>query len=282
MPNQNNFRSNINKSEPRFLASRLVRLPEEELLLEEIPASFGYDNEDVVEIHFYTVQENALLLSLTAPLNSGILKSHLVSYDDNTYKNYLQIDFTKLFVDKSIIFIPGEYRVVFNFFSDEIGSYDDRQLEIKTISPSRTEIAVGFPPITPPNEVLQQFQQDTIYEFTTPAFSKPDAVGIMEKIVTSGVRLNDSGEGMTTTNVLPNIQNPERTINALTNAELLTELQEKLDDFIPRLFETVRREIVTNDDIYLQKEDLITYLRYAISVKIGQLQNTMNRRVKIN
>lgn len=282
MPNQNNFRSDItNKKEPRYLASRLVRVPEEQILLEEIPASFGYDNEDTVEIHFYTVQENALLLSTTIPLNSGILKSHIVSYNDNTYKNYLEIDFTKLFLDKSLIFIPGEYNVVINFFSDEIGTYEDRQLEIQAISTSRTEVSVGFPATFPENQVLDEYQQNIIDEFATPSFSKVDSIGVMEKIITSGVKSVDDTEGMTASNVLPNVTNPERIFNALVNAEVFTEVQENLNDFIPKLFEVIRQEIIGNPDIYLQPDELIRHLRYAISIRIGNLQSSVSNRVRI-
>lgn len=282
MPNQDNFRTNLaDNREARFLASRMVRFPTENLLLEEIPASFGYDNQDLIEIHFYTAQDNVLLLSTTATLDSGILKSHIISYEDGTYKNYLEINFTKLFLDQSLVFIPGDYLVVFNFFSDEIGSYDDRQLEIKNISPSRTEVLIGFPQTIPENPALQQSQQKTIDEFATPALQKPDAIGAMEKVITSGVKLSDDAEGMTSTNVLANVGDPVRILTALENAEVLGELQELLTDFIPRLFEPVRKEIISTQDIYLQQVELIDYLRYAVSIKIARMQNSVNSKIRI-
>lgn len=282
MPNQDNFRSNLaDVTEPRFLASRMVRFPTENLLLEEIPASFGYDNEDTVEIHFYTAQDNVLLLSTTVALNSGILKSHIISYDDGTYKNYLEIDFTKLFLDQSLVFIPGDYLVVFNFFSDEIGSYRNRELEIKNISTSRTEVVVGFPPIEPENPSLQQSQQRILDEFAIPSLQKPDAIGAMEKIITSGVKLSSDAEGMTSTNVLANLGDPLRKLTALENAEVLGEIQELLNDFIPRLFDPVRKEIITTQDIYLQQVELIDYLRYAISIKIAKMQSSVNSKIRI-
>jgi hypothetical protein len=282
MPNQDNFRSNLaDVTEPRFLASRMVRFPTENLLLEEIPASFGYDNEDTVEIHFYTAQDNVLLLSTTVALNSGILKSHIISYDDGTYKNYLEIDFTKLFLDQSLVFIPGDYLVVFNFFSDEIGSYRNRELEIKNISTSRTEVVVGFPQIVPENPSLQQSQQRILDEFAIPSLQKPDAIGAMEKIITSGVKLSSDAEGMTSTNVLANLGDPLRKLTALENAEVLGEIQELLNDFIPRLFDPVRKEIITTQDIYLQQVELIDYLRYAISIKIAKMQSSVNSKIRI-
>ena len=145
MPNQANFRSDITtQTEPRFAASRIVSNPNELILFEEVPASFAFDAHDTLEVHFYTTPGNQLLLSTTITLSDQIIMSHIVSYSDNSYKNYIRIDFTKLFIDKNLILVPGDYKLVLNFFSDEIGSYTDRRLTIDTISPSRTEVQLTF------------------------------------------------------------------------------------------------------------------------------------------
>jgi hypothetical protein len=64
MPNQRNFRSDITTvTEPRFTASRIVKSYDEGVLLEELPASFGFNELDNIEVHFYTLSSNSLVLS---------------------------------------------------------------------------------------------------------------------------------------------------------------------------------------------------------------------------
>jgi hypothetical protein len=208
MPNQANFRSNITtQTEPRFTASRIVSNPSELILFEEVPASFAFDAQDNVEVHFYTIPGNQLLLSATVTLNDEVVKSHIVAYNDNSYKNYIRIDFTKLFVDKNLILVPGDYRLVLNFFSDEIGSYTDRRLTIDTISPTRTEVQLTFNNVI--DEVTRRENQYLLKEFVEPSFTKADAVGVAEKIFKSGVELDDSTEGVTADTIVENIEIPE-------------------------------------------------------------------------
>ena len=181
MPNQENFRSDVTTvTEPRFLASRIVRVPDELILLEELAASFGFDIDDNVEIHFYTVPDNILTLSTVIRIRDTILKSHVVKYQDDTLKNYIRIDFTKLFLDKNLVLLPGDYRVVMNFFSDEIGKYDNRILSVSQISPSRTEVELIFNNTT--DEVVREQNLIALKEFVEVGLNKPDAAGLAQKI----------------------------------------------------------------------------------------------------
>lgn len=286
MPNQNNFRSDItNITDPRFTASRIVRFPQESVLLEEVPASFAFDKEDNIEFHFYTIPGNQLLLSTVVTMNDDILKTHIVSYNDGTYKNYIRTDFTKLFVDKEILLVPGDYRVVLNLFSDEIGNYNNRKLNLDIISNSRTEVQLSF------NDTIDDvFRRENLYllkEFVEKSFNKTDAVGVAEKIFISGVQLKDSTEGVTATNIVNNIevngiQTVEDTIDRIDRIGLQTVFETQLNDFVQYLFKYIREEIVIKGDDRIQKDEYQTLIRNIVTEKINNLRQTVDSRIVVS
>lgn len=286
MPNQNNFRSDItNITDARFTASRIVRFPQESVLLEEVPASFAFDKEDNIEFHFYTIPGNQLLLSTVVTMNDDILKTHIVSYNDGTYKNYIRADFTKLFVDKEILLVPGDYRVVLNLFSDEIGNYNNRKLNLDIISNSRTEVQLSF------NDTIDDvFRRENLYllkEFVEKSFNKTDAVGVAEKIFISGVQLKDSTEGVTATNIVNNIevngiQTGEDTIDRIDRIGLQTVFETQLNDFVQYLFKYIREEIVIKGDDRIQKDEYQTLIRNIVTEKINNLRQTVDSRIVVS
>ena len=287
MPNQANFRSNITtQTEPRFTASRIVSNPSELILFEEVPASFAFDAQDNVEVHFYTIPGNQLLLSATVTLNDGVVKSHIVAYNDNSYKNYIRIDFTKLFVDKNLILVPGDYRLVLNFFSDEIGSYTDRRLTIDTISPTRTEVQLTFNNIV--DDVTRREDAYLLREFIEPSFTKADAVGVAEKIFKSGVELKDSTEGVTADTIVENIEIPEinqtyaNTIARIDRLNLRESFDAQVNNFLVELYSFIREEIVINGDDRIQQDEYQQIIRSVVENKIRFLQQTVDSRIQIS
>jgi hypothetical protein len=289
MPNQNNFRSDVtNKTESRFLASRVVRVPEEQILLEEIPGSFGYDGEDHIEVHFYTVTDNLLVLTLLAGLDDNIMKLQIVSYADGTYKTYLQIDFTKLFVDNNALLAPGDYRVVFNFFSDEIGSYEDRRLSITQISPTRTEVELQFN-----NETEAKYIEENnrlFREFIYKGFNRSDAAGILQKIFKQGVEKDDPTEGVHVGNVEQNLSVPEKnltqskeaTVDRVQLLGIKQTFDQRVNEFIYNLFEKIQEEIVIKGDDRVQRDEMYTVVERIVKENIGKLQTTVDNRIKIS
>jgi hypothetical protein len=286
MPNQNNFRTNLNtRTEPRFTASRIINIPDSTILNEEVPASFAFDKDDVIEIHFYTSIGNERLLSTTVNLNDDIIKSHIVSYADNSYKNYIRIDFTKLFVDKNLILVPGDYRMVLNFFSNEIGSYDNRKLNIDIISDTRTEVQVSF------NDTVDAITlEENLYllnEFVEKGFTRPDAVGIAQKIFTSGVELGDPTEGLTAENIEENIDIPaanqirETTLTRIENIGLTDIFNEQLNSFLPELYKFVREEIVINSDERIQENEYRAIIERIVKEQINRLAEITDRRIQV-
>jgi len=289
MPNQNNFRSDITTPrEPRLLASRIVQIPTETVLLEEVPASFGYDGEDNIEFHFYAIPGNILLVSTTTKLSDNIVKSHIVSYGDGTFKTYLQIDLTALFVSQELVLIPGEYKVVMNFFSDEIGSYTDRRLTVTTISPSRTEVELQFNnEITP--ELLVENEQ--LYnEFIKPSFIRADAMGIIQKIFQAGVVSGDNTEGILASNLFNNItvpdvnliQRPEDTLDRVSRINQFDNLRVAVNDFLPTLVASIQEQIVLYGDDRIQVDELMPLIEDAVLQQLGQLQTAVDARIQIS
>lgn len=287
MPNQNNFRSDVTtKTEPRFTASRIVKFPTEGTLLEEIPASIGYDEQDNIEIHFYTIPSNTLLLSLVTTPNEEYIKSHIVSYNDGTYKNYIQIDFTKLFLGKEQLLVPGDYRMVLNFFSDEIGSYFDRVLSFNEISSTGTEVELVFNNVV--DDVQAEINNRLLREFILRSFAKPDAIGIVEKIFKSGLELNDATEGVIAQNVIDNIQissigqTYSNTIARMEKLNLLPEFIKQLNDFLSTLFEKIKEEIVINGDERIQEDEFVIVFRKVIAKQLPSLQARVDSRIIIS
>lgn len=287
MPNQNNFRSDVtNITEPRFTASRVVRFPEEGILLEEVVASFGYDLQDNIEFHFYTIPDNRLIASVVSNILEGITKEHIVAYQDGTFKNYLQIDFTKLLVDKNILIIPGDYRLVMNFFSDEIGNYLDRTLQFNRISDSSTEVELVFNNSV--DDISLQENLRILREFVLKSFDKPDAVGTAEKIFKSGVELNDPTEGLTSTNIIENVdgavpgQTFENTIQRIENIGLREIFEQQINDFLPFLFEKIREEIIIKGDERIQEDELQTFISTIVVKYITKMQETLDSRILVS
>jgi hypothetical protein len=287
MPNQANYRTDIsNKTDPRYMVSRIVKMPEDGVLLEEIPASFGFDELDNIEVHFYTISGNKLMLSTTIRLEeSAILKSHVVSYDDGTFKNYIRIDFTELFSSNEILLIPGEYHMVLNFFSDEIGRYDNRTLFVQKISPSRTEVVVAFIDNVSPINI--ENNKKIIYEFIEPSFNKAVAVGVAEKIFKSGVITQDSLEGLTYENVVQNINIPHQgqfydsTIKKLIDIGLEEHFITEFNNFLLILFESIKEEIIIKGDKRIQKEEFLQIISEIVTRKVSELQASVDRRITL-
>lgn len=300
MPNQNNFRSNIvNNTEPRFLASRVVKSLNEGILFEQIPASFGYEPTDYIEVHFYTKQTNSLILSTTiAASDADILKSHVVSYPDGTLKNYIRIDFTELFKRKQLILIPGDYKLVLNFFSNEIGDYNNKKMYIDVISNDRTEIQIAFRDNIDSNGNIDANlianNDKLLYEFVEKGFDKVNAVGAAEKIFLSGVQTENSDEGLTYDNIVGNIyvarttpnedQTVENTIDRIENLgeNVIQQFEQEINNFLPKLFETVREEIIINGDKRIQEEEFKKIIDDAIRLRLNELQAAIDSRIELS
>lgn len=267
MPNQDNFRSDVTTiTDPRFSASRVVRIPSEEILFDQIPASFGYEQDDNIELHFYTIPGNELILSTVLKLSDEIIKSHTVFYTDQTEKNHLRIDFSEIFRKKQLMLVPGDYRMVMNFFSDEIGSYENKKLNVTTISPSRQEIELTFNDSI--DEVSIDDNQRLVYEFVEISFDKIYAVFVADKIFKSGVELNDETEGLTPSNILT-----ENDISLLDNLGVRQQFETELSSFLLELGDFIKNDLVIRGDSLIQKDQYKNLIIDAVLEKINYMQS---------
>lgn len=147
MPNQDNFKSNIQEISnelKKFSVSRVFDSMENPLLEMEIPADLYTNNEKVnIEINLYSLADNSLVYSdvIRDAQENDAITVQTYEYNDFTFRKLLFIDFSKV----SNTFIPsGRFSVTLNFFIDELGSTDDKLLSIKKISPSRKEVEFTF------------------------------------------------------------------------------------------------------------------------------------------
>lgn len=298
MPNQDNFRSDITKqTELTFFPSRIINEEDPDdadVLLQEIPASFAYSESDVIEVHFYTLSTNTLILSTTISVNDpDVLKSHIVRYADGTFKTYIRVDFSQLFALKNLILIPGEYKVVFNLFSNEIGNYDSRDLYITDISPSKLEVQVGF--VSSPTPSVQNKNIDDVNNFVYKYFTKAIAIGVAQKIFMSGVDMNDSSEGVNYTNIIDGIdvtdpslpaaagiQSRETTIDRVRRLGIETATSTAINTFIQSLFPIIREQIVNNADEKITESEFIQLVELVVTSRINNLQSLLSPTITIS
>lgn len=142
MPNQYNYETSVAEklnTYRKYTVSRLVQTSSDTRVELEVPADFpdGLPSSNI-EMHIYSVVENTLVASKVIKNNiDGIITTVDLQYEDDTHRQLLFIDFSKII---DIEFPLGLYSITLNFFVDEVGAYDTRSLEITEISPTRFEV----------------------------------------------------------------------------------------------------------------------------------------------
>lgn len=136
----------------KFMVSRIIDNPLNQLLELEIPTTIPENF--TVELNFYSLVDNSLISSLVLDSSDEKVFSakSLIYSDENQTSSNRRL----LFIDFSNVQIPlvqGRYQVVFNFFIPEIGKYNEPQLMVMDISPSRKEVELRITPeyLTPTN-----------------------------------------------------------------------------------------------------------------------------------
>jgi hypothetical protein len=287
MPTQRNYRSSLVSVEKVFSPSRVVRFPEDRILEEYLPAGFGFDSESTIEIHFYSKPSNILQLSLVVlPTDfDTVLKSHVVTYEDGSIKHYLRIDFTELFVAKSAVLIPGEYNVVLNFFTDEVGAYDSRVLVIQEISPSRTELELRVRDDL--DAVTRAMVTTSLQKFIEPSLYNIDASGAAEKIFISGVQAMDSTEGITFLGLPNEIASDNISLTEVltrldnTDASLAAQFEDGVHSYLNQVAVEVKQRIVESGTNRISKQDFEIFINEAIQNQLTYLQQRLDARLKI-
>lgn len=184
MPNQENFVQRIPGSPRAFPISRIAESESDaDILQGRLPGQFGFSTDDNIEMHFYDSANN-LAGSVIVPVSTGIVSSKTIILPDGNIDEKVIIDMTRVQNELGLLILPGTYSVSMNFFSNEIGSYTNPKMIIEEVSPSRTELRLGF------STTITQVEQNELFEFTQPSVPRVIAAGLLSD--TLGV--NQQGE----------------------------------------------------------------------------------------
>jgi hypothetical protein len=220
MPNQKNYVELI-PSKPQSIA--MSRIAESEvdtdILQARIPAGFGFDYTDNIELHFYDSQ-NVLVNSTIIPIAMGIVTARSISLPDGSVEEKVLVDMARAQTELGLFLSPGTYTVTINLFSDEIGSYGNKKLTIEEISRSRTEIRLGF------NVQYTDTESSELFEFVEPSLPRVVAAGTIGSIVG-----HDEAQTITQENEPPQTQ----------TQMFITDVNVELESLIP----TIQSELTT-------------------------------------
>jgi len=171
MPNAKNYKQNISTLTPGQKIQRLI--VDEEYVIKQNESGedefyYGLDlAREFVELHFYVPNTDTLVYSAIVPLNSALLfvteqnnTDNIVNLEldfwtegplegeiENEFGRKIRYSNADSLQDTYLSGLPsGDYDVIVNFFADEVGTYNDINWRIKTISPSKTEIVLHANP----------------------------------------------------------------------------------------------------------------------------------------
>jgi hypothetical protein len=177
MPKQPNYVQLIPTTPQSVSISRLAESENDADILEyRLPAEFGFDPDDNLELHFYDSQNNLVNTTIVG-LSTGVISIRSLSLPDGTREEKLVVDMTRAQTDLGLFLSPGTYTLVINLFSDEIGTYANKKLSIDEISESRTELRLGF------NVPFTSTEQQELFEFIEPGLPRVLAGGAMSAIM---------------------------------------------------------------------------------------------------
>lgn len=248
MPNELNFEQPVDANNRRYTISRVAQIPEDNLLFSVEPADFGFYSNDNIEIHFYSKFTEELIYSQRVAITDNVLAIKTIQYEDGKYRNYITFDFNRFIELYPLSIGPGEYTIVLNIFSDEIGSYEDRKMTIDAISNSRTEVNLRFKG-TPTERDIEELNY-----FISPSIGKPFVDGILQNILLNASQTSDETTGITIDRVV-------RELNVIGEAFDLTRTENvgRLNDvkvFIDQLMVSVYERLQT---------ELVSFSRYRIA-----------------
>lgn len=174
MPNQTNFVQQIPGSPRAFPVSRIAESEADlDILQGRLPGRFGFDSDDNIEMHFYDAS-NTLAGSVIIPISTGIVSSKTLLLPDGSVDEKIIVDMTRVQQELGLLIAPGTYNVSINFFSNEIGSYTEPKMIIEEVSPSRTELRLGYL-----NTTITSREINELFEFTQPSVPRVIAAGLV-------------------------------------------------------------------------------------------------------
>lgn len=173
MSNQENYVQQIPGNPQSFSVSRIAESENDtDIIQGRIPGQFGFGSDDNIEMHFYDTV-NRLVGSVVIPVSTGIISSRTILLPDGTKDEKVVIDMTRVQKELGLLVPPGTYSVTLNLFANEIGSYTNPKMIIEEVSPSRTELRLGF------TTTFTQTEQNELFEFVQPSVPRVVAAGFV-------------------------------------------------------------------------------------------------------
>jgi hypothetical protein len=287
MANQQNYQSNtqeLSELYTRYTVSRAIANKKDDLLDMEVPADFSEALiENNVEVNLYSLADNSLIFSDVVKNVSGSIYTETLQYKDNSLRKLLFIDFAKV---GQLDLPAGQYEVTLNFFTDELGSYDQRILKVNRISTSRTEVELKLTDVTQ-QQKLQQFAIPLI-----PAqFIKPILIQIFNQEGADDLVLPTSPIKIDSSSLYPNFASGsgEKLIQYNFDDDdgsrigINTITQNVLDDAYPIALKTVEDMIFLSGSTSFTETELSQYVVDAIDIAYDaalddEAQNPQNYR----
>ena len=218
MSNQTNYVQAIPGNPQSFSISRIAESENDtDIILGRQPGEFGFDVDDNIEMHFYD-SVNRLVGSVIIPVATGIISARTIILSDGSKDEKVVIDMTRVQKELGLLIPPGTYNVILNLFSDEIGTYTNPKMIVEEVSPSRTELRLGF------NTTFTNTEQQELFEFVQPSVPRVLAAGLVGGTV--GI-----GEGDIITQTETGMVQVQEFINKVTDI-LLTDNPELLSDLV--------------------------------------------------
>lgn len=287
MAERQNYQSNIQEladSYTKYTVSRIIANKKDDLLDMEVPADFSEALlENNVEVNLYSLADNSLIFSDVVRNVSGSIFTETLQYKDNSLRKLLYIDFAKI---PDLNLPSGQYEVSLNFFSDEVGAYDNRILKVNKISTSRTEVELR---LTDPT------QQQLLQQFATPLipaeFIKPILIQIFNQEGADEVVLPTSPIKIDSSSLYQNFASGsgEKLIQYNFDDDdgsrigINTIMQNVLDDAYPIALKTVEDMMFLSGSTTFTETELSQYVVDAIDIAYDaalddEAQNPQNYR----
>lgn len=173
MSNQTNYVQIVPGNPQSFPVSRIAQSENDtDIILGRTPGLFGFGSSDNLEMHFYD-SSNRLVGSVIVPVSTNIISAKTILLPDGSTDEKVIVDMTRVQKELGLLIPPGTYTVSINLFADEIGSYTDPKMVIEEVSPSRTELRLGF------TNTVTQTELNELFEFVEPSVPRILAAGLV-------------------------------------------------------------------------------------------------------
>lgn len=246
MPNQENYVQLVPGNPQVISISRLAEGENDtEVIVGRLPGQFGFDIDDNLEMHFYD-STNSLVGSVIIPISTGIVSGRTISLPDGTTDEKIVVDMTRVQKELGLLVPPGTYTVSINLFSNEIGAYTNPKMIIEEVSPSRTELRLGFVASN-----ITDVEVSELFEFTQPSVPRIVAAGLVAD--TLGVESPTGGDQAApgpdeilgfTSNILQKLEDVDPDIIAKL-ADLQPDAVDNLTTTIQLLYATIYDEFIS-------------------------------------